>query len=311
MKTERRHELHTNALADWLGDQIERVRPYSRLALGVLLAVVVALGLYAYLSSRSARLGEQGWQRYFLAVEELYQKGNPEDLTQLAQSAEFSQTAVSYWATLALGDYHLGEGINQLFNDREAARTSLRAAANDYIQVSSQTQFPSLAERAVLGAARAYESLNELDTARSLYETLASKGTGPYALEGQERQRDLGQEPTKRFYDWFWSATPPRAGLGGPGMPGLRPDSSLLPDERSFTPPRADSDSLLSTPANKDKDAQAAEGTEETPADAAADDAPPGAAPDEDQPPSADAPASDKPAADAPPDATTPSAPQP
>ena len=29
MKSERRHELHTNALADWLAGIIERIRPYQ------------------------------------------------------------------------------------------------------------------------------------------------------------------------------------------------------------------------------------------------------------------------------------------
>ena len=184
MKTERRHELHTNALADWLADQIERIRPYSHLLAGVVLAAVVAAGLYAYLSNRSTQLLYVGSERYFKAVDQLYQKSNPDDLVELAQSAEFANSPVAYWATIALGDYHLSEGINQLFNDREAARVSLRAAVDNYMQVSGQSQNPALAERATLGAARAYESLNELDKASMLYEQLASKGTGPYCARG-------------------------------------------------------------------------------------------------------------------------------
>ncbi len=35
MRTERRHELHTNVLADWLGIQIDRLRPYARMMTAV------------------------------------------------------------------------------------------------------------------------------------------------------------------------------------------------------------------------------------------------------------------------------------
>ena len=41
MKTERRHELQTNVLADSLARWIEAVKPYSRAALAVVIALVV------------------------------------------------------------------------------------------------------------------------------------------------------------------------------------------------------------------------------------------------------------------------------
>jgi hypothetical protein len=257
MKTERRHELQTNVLADWIGLQVERFRPYSRLALGVLVAIIVAIGLYGYLNTQASYRNEEGWQRYFVAMDDLQQKGDIDPLTQIAQSSEFANTPVGYWSILSLADHHLREGIGQLFNDRPAATTSLRAAVDEYLRVAGQTKFPMLAERAKLGVGNAFESLNELDKARSAYESLAASGSGPFALEAQQRLRDLGREPTKRFYDWFFAATPPRQTLGGPGMPGLRPDFGKMPDERSFTPAKTDSDSLLSTPAKTEEGAAA------------------------------------------------------
>ena len=307
MKTERRHELHTNALADWLGDQIERLRPYSRLAAAGVVAAVVALGLYGYLASQSSHRNEEGWKRFDVAYEALRQKGDAEDLVQLAQSSEFAGTSVGYWAALNLADFHLNEGINQLFSDRAAAAKSLRSAVDEYAQVSKQTQLPMLADRAVLGIARAYESLNELDNARKHYEQLASKVSGPFAVDAQQRLRDLGQDSTKRFYDWFFAATPPRQGLEGPGTPGMRPNFGSLPDEGSFKTPEAESDSLLRTP--KAKDEQAAEAAADKPADGPAEAAPNTDAPAADKPPSdgppsagpaSDGPASDGPASDGP-----------
>ena len=44
MKSERRHELQTNALADWIGEAIERIRPYQTTLLGVALLVMLLIG---------------------------------------------------------------------------------------------------------------------------------------------------------------------------------------------------------------------------------------------------------------------------
>jgi len=296
MKTERRHELQTNALADWLGDQVERLRPYTRLAVGVLIAIVVAIGLYSYLSTQSVYRTEQGWQRYFAAIDALRQKGDASELTQLAEASEFANTAPGYWAQLSLGDFHLNEGISQLFSDRAAATNSLRAAVDNYSRVTDQRQQPMLAERAILGAARAYESLNELEKARVAYEALATKGTGPFATEAQQRLRDLGQEPTKRFYDWFFAATPPRQGLGGPGLPGVRPNFDSLPTESSFD--QSSTGSLLATPPNKDAPAAPEGNSPETPAGEPAQPDPQSAT--SEAAPPADAPAAETPAAESP-----------
>ncbi|HEY1598218.1 MAG TPA: hypothetical protein VGG64_01360 [Pirellulales bacterium] len=309
MKTERRHELHHNALADWLGDQIDRIRPYSRIFLGVLLAAVTVGLLYTYLSKQSARQIEQGWQRYFTAIDQLQQKRDVDDLTQLAESSEFANTPVGYWSMLSLADYHLNQGLDQLFKDRPAAAASLRQAIDGYSRVTNQTQYPMLAERAVLGIARGYESLNELDKARAVYEQLATRASaGPFVTEAQQRLRDLGQEPTKRFYDWFFAATPPRTGLDGPGMPGVRPNFGGLPDEGAFKSPDIDIDGLLSkpaggaqTPAEGDQPSADAE-SDKPAADAATDPAA--------ETPAAD-PAGDKSAGAEPSDAAAPSTPQP
>ncbi|HVU87914.1 MAG TPA: hypothetical protein VHD36_11380 [Pirellulales bacterium] len=259
MKTERRHELQHNVLADWLGLQIERFEEYGRLILGVLIGAVVLIGLYSYMRTQSTYRQEQGWQRFFTAMDDISQKGDTEPLTQLAESSEFTGTPVGEWAVLSLADVHLREGIGQLFTDRAAATKSLRSAVDGYTFIVDHSRSPMLQERAALGTGRAYESLNELDKARAAYEALAAKGTGPLAAEAQQRLRDINREPTKRFYDWFFAASPPRVGLGAqgmPGMPGVRPDFGALPDESGFKP--SATDSLLSTPANPPAGAEGA-----------------------------------------------------
>ncbi len=148
MKTERRHELQTNVLADWLGLQIERFEEYGRLIVGVLIAGIVLIGLYSYMRTQSAYRNEQGWQRYFAAMDDMAQKGDAEPLTQLAESPEFSGTPVGEWAVLSLADYHLREGIGQLFTDRPAATKSLRSAVDGYNFIVDRSKSPMLEERA-------------------------------------------------------------------------------------------------------------------------------------------------------------------
>jgi hypothetical protein len=55
MKTERRHELQTNQLADSLAHWIEAVRPYSRAGLALVVAVAVSIFAWGYLSVSNSR----------------------------------------------------------------------------------------------------------------------------------------------------------------------------------------------------------------------------------------------------------------
>ncbi len=67
MKTERRHELQHNALADKLTYVIGVIEPYSRAILGVVLAVAALLFVWAYLSVRDQEFAEKGWDSFFQA----------------------------------------------------------------------------------------------------------------------------------------------------------------------------------------------------------------------------------------------------
>ena len=53
MKTERRHELQTNILADWLGHKTEAIRPYFKLILGGIAAVLIVAIVATVASWRS------------------------------------------------------------------------------------------------------------------------------------------------------------------------------------------------------------------------------------------------------------------
>src|SRR5262245_3316954 len=67
MKTERRHELKHNELADWLGKSIETVEHNYRPILGGVVVLGLVVGAFLYLRSESGHKRAEGWNQYFQA----------------------------------------------------------------------------------------------------------------------------------------------------------------------------------------------------------------------------------------------------
>ena len=68
MKTERRHELETNQLANSLGHWADAVRPYINTILVSILLVVVGTAVYAVAQRRTAAGTAAAWDEYFAAL---------------------------------------------------------------------------------------------------------------------------------------------------------------------------------------------------------------------------------------------------
>jgi hypothetical protein len=212
MKTERRHELATNELADWLGEMIERVKPYSTAIVGTLLACVVLAGGFLVYRGRSTSKIEEGWANYFVALDER----NPETLRNVAD--EFATTPAGQWSRLSLADAMLAKGIQQLFEDRDAAEESLKDALAGYSDVIKRAPGESLlVERATFGLGEAFESLGELNKAREQYTAVQERWKqGAFAGQAAQRLADLDRDSTKEFYDWFATQHPRPKETGGP-----------------------------------------------------------------------------------------------
>lgn len=195
MKTERRHELKTNDLANWLGQNVDRVRPYSMTILAVVIGVVVLAILWSVWSSRNRQSIEDAWARLDLlssqaylqkqlttAENELKQKykddkysifAHPEEveIVELEIAKEVEKLAeeqrsslVGSVAALSVADDSLRRGVDAIFNGRsEEARTNLDKAARFYQQVADNADDPMLLARAQLGLARTLESRRARD----------------------------------------------------------------------------------------------------------------------------------------------------
>lgn len=220
MKTERRHELATNDLADWIGDKVEELKPYSTAIWATVLAVAVLIFAAVFWSRRSEARAEQGWDRYFHARTQ----ETTEELSDVANAEPKSPAGL--WARLTLADRQLGEGVNLLFEDRSEAQEKLKEAVEAYEYVLKNGPGGSLlAERATFGLGQAFESQNELDKAREQYENLNQHWPGgAFAAEAERRLADLDRAATKGFYDWFAKQEPKRKPAAGALTPGKTPD---------------------------------------------------------------------------------------
>ena len=234
MKSERRHELHHNALADWLSETAEFLRPYQTTLLGVVLVVLLAF-IGASLWHRHAKEQRtQAWEQTLGAM----RGGNVAVLDEVFEHQ--AGTPVAEMAGVLEGDILAFEGSQKRFEDRAAAQQALDKAVTCYQQVAETGRSPMLKERATFGLARALEIQGKLDDARKKYEEVAEKWPeGAFAAAATKRAEDLQKPAIKKFYDDFAAFTPKPASADESKLPsktGLsKPDSLSEPsDERIF-----------------------------------------------------------------------------
>jgi hypothetical protein len=213
MKTQRRHELQTNELADWLGQKIEAIRPYTKAILGV--AVVVAAGLFAvlFLSAHKSREQASSWQQ-------LYASMLARDVDKLEQLAQANgDSTAGLWAWQNAASVLLEEGTRLLHVDRANANRQLGRARNAYQSVIEQTQDDLLKPCAILGLAQCYEALNNYAEAEKQYDRVIEgwPGTAVEAV-ARERRAFLQQSSTREFLAWFDRQEPPAAGPDASSM---------------------------------------------------------------------------------------------
>jgi hypothetical protein len=236
MKTERRHELQTNLLADWIGLKLDQLKPYSSLIAGGFIGIVVLIVALGVMSRRAATQRAKGWEGYFLAVSE-------DDSEKLKAIAErYVGESPGDMARLLVGNEHLTRGVNRFFTDPSEGREEFRAAAKSFSIVLEESSEPLFQQQAEYGLARAKESLNELEEAEAHYQAILDKWPDCVFVEPAKRRlHDLKQQATGALYDRLASYEPPPMPSSGRSLfdgtplrdiPGL--DPNLLPDDSPF-----------------------------------------------------------------------------
>ncbi|MBN1909827.1 MAG: hypothetical protein JW818_08825 [Pirellulales bacterium] len=227
MKSERRHELKHNELADWLTHVIDKVQPYTNTILAVLLVVVIVGVATSFWLHHSRAETARAWTEFY--------QGLGQGRAALLKVAEdHPATEVGEWSELLIGDIALDRGNAALFTSRVEANRELDRAATCYGTVLGERKNPALVERATFGLARVHEAKGELDRARKRYEEVLKQWPdGAYAKQAEYRLTALARSSTKNFCDKFATYNPSAALMGEPGTPGktfsLDPDTIMPP----------------------------------------------------------------------------------
>lgn len=228
MKTERRHELEENQLAEYLQRLWIDIQRYSTAILGTAVALAVVFGAYVYLTGQAKANRALSWELYQKAIS----TGDDEALLKLGQ--QFPDLPAGQWAQVTLADKRLAGGVDDLFRDKAEAEKSLVEAQKLYAaaRASATREQRDLAERSLLGQARSEEALGRVDDAvKSYRQFVETYPKSPYLIEAEWRLKSLARLDTRKFYDWFAKYQP------APADPtGLFPGTGLLdqlPEEPS------------------------------------------------------------------------------
>ncbi|NQT40576.1 MAG: hypothetical protein HQ581_23995 [Planctomycetes bacterium] len=226
MKTERRHELQTNQLADWLGNAIVKIKPYGRLMLaGTLLTAIICLAMVWWFKASAGRLADS-WRQFYHRT----MAGSPSlvefdlielDLTvkDLEGETEKSDTytpakfrePVDSWFYVYAADRHLRVGCRLLLRDREAGEDELDEAKRLYMKVAELEPEKEggpiwlLNERANFGLARVAEAFGDeenLTEAKAKFADVRD-GDGECARMAAQRLEDLQRVSTVAFCKRF------------------------------------------------------------------------------------------------------------
>ena len=127
MKSQERHRLEKNILADWIAQTIQQIKPYLTPILVVALVVVLVFGSYTFWRQNSAHGSGVAWGKLYATITE---QGVNEAAAE-AVAEEYRGTNVAHWATLLACDERLDHGCQLLFTaDRSSAINDLQRAVD-------------------------------------------------------------------------------------------------------------------------------------------------------------------------------------
>ena len=228
MKSEERHRLQQNALADWIGKTVESIKPYQNTILFTALAIVVGVVIYSWWTRVSVAESAKAWEDLNVAME----SGNTARMAKVIET--YPKTDAAHMAAVLAGDFHLAEGCDRRFVSKAIANDELNAAVTQYKNVLEQSRNSSLMERATFGMARAREAKGDLEPAGKLYaDVLHEMARRRLCRRRRHARNDLKRTSTKEFYDRFKDFDPKPAFSGEGDLPGKKPsfDLDTLPSD--------------------------------------------------------------------------------
>src|SRR5688500_18140186 len=126
MKAQRRHVLHQNILAEWLGKQLEVVKPYTTWILGGVIALCAVAIVLQIIAGRNAATSGTSWQDFYTASA----ISDPEK--RVAALTKLQGTPASPRAHLGVADLKLDQATAKAYTDRDEAKKDLEEAKQHY-----------------------------------------------------------------------------------------------------------------------------------------------------------------------------------
>lgn len=223
MKSERRHELQHNELAEWLFKVGEWLKPYQNHVFAVVAVVAVIVISVLWYSKNEARKTDQAWADLNNAVE----GGSLDLFTKVAQ--DNSNAVVGQTAAVLLGDLRLSLACEKRFSSITMAQKEWRSAKESYTQVLDSNAPDALRERATFGLARVNETEGQVDAAKRLYRDVVNQWPhGAYAVAAKQRLADFDKPETMLMFASLKEFQPKTEFSDEPGALG-GPSSSSPP----------------------------------------------------------------------------------
>ncbi len=318
MKSEERHQLQTNELEKLAGKASVTLDTYSNQILWGVAIVLLSLAGWIYWTSTRENAQAGAWTDYV-------NSDSPEQFAEVARL--HPGTTAAAWARLKEAEGLLNQGIRDLFQNREKAKTDLAKAEAAYQALFQSLPLPlAVEERGLFGLARTLEANATTDLAPAIqkYEELLKKFPNtPYKTEAEQRVKALASGQAQSFYTWFAAQNPkPKAppkpadegdtgGIKSPvfdlekALQGTSPPAgpALLtqpPTEEGTDTPAPDETPAPETdeatpPAAEDSPAAPPSTTEETPEPESTEESAPEESPDSPAPSTSETPAESKP----------------
>lgn len=230
MKSEERHQLEQNELADGVARLIQTVRPYLAYVFIAALAIIGAVVGYTYWTSAQARAEEEAWREFMAATDE----------TQFETliSRYPNSKAVPY-ARLRVADYKFEQGRKALLNNHAKAIALLDQAVKIYDELA-QAAPVDVKEQALFCMGMAIESKSAVSEAKGVYERVVSNFPGSeWAMRAQSRIQQLDTPQAKEFYAALTNYKPITASTD---LPPLDKDAGPPPAPPGVTPPQTPTD---------------------------------------------------------------------
>lgn len=228
MKTARRHELQSNELAHRLTPAIEWLQSHAALVGAALVGTAVVVGAFFYFQNRSKSRATAAWNEYFTAEA----AGDAQRLAAVAD--QNPESTAGQLAALYLADVDYRDGVRLMNTDRDTAVSRLNEAKNRYSQVRQAADEPHIRERALLGLARFYEAMGQVEDAKREYTAVRELPGGLFHDEAVRKLKYLDMPSTVAFFEWFRKQNPKPVPAATGSFQGRDELQAVPPTEEGF-----------------------------------------------------------------------------